>query len=79
MTEVSEQRRQPPFEPDARTPSRGRTLSRWAAWQCPQCGHVEQQLAAAVAVGHRCKRARRLVELVREPESVSLAWPTGGT
>lgn len=79
MTELSEQRLQPSFEPDARTPSRGRPVSRWAAWQCPQCGHEEQQLAAAVAVGHRCQRVRRIVELVREPESVSLACPPGGT
>jgi hypothetical protein len=47
-----------------------RPVSRWAAWQCPQCGHEEQQLAVAVAVGHRCRRARRIVELVREPERV---------
>jgi hypothetical protein len=45
-------------------------MSRWAAWQCPRCGHEEQQLAAAVAVGHRCKRVRGIVELVREPETV---------
>ena len=44
----------------------GEPVSRWAAWQCPQCGHEEQQLTVAVAVGHRCKRVRRVVELVRE-------------
>lgn len=43
-------------------------MSRWAAWRCPECGHEEQQLAVAVAVGHRCRRVRRIVELVRQPD-----------
>jgi hypothetical protein len=46
-------------------------MSRWAAWRCPECGHEEQQLAAAVLVGHRCRQVRRIVEWVRQPEPVS--------
>ena len=37
-------------------------------WRCPECGHEEEQLAAATAVGHRCRRVRRVVELVRAGE-----------
>ena len=58
------------FEPHAGTSLWRRPVSRWAVWQCPHCGHEEQQLAVAMAVGHRCKRVRRIVELVREPERV---------
>jgi len=45
-------------------------MSRWATWQCPECGHEEQQLAVAVTVAHRCRHVRRIVEWVRRPEPV---------
>lgn len=47
----------------------GATVSRWAVWRCPQCGHEEQQLAMALAVGHPCKKVRHVVELHREPDA----------
>jgi hypothetical protein len=57
-------------------------VSRWAVWRCPQCGHEEQQLAVALAVGHRCRQVRQLVELHRAPDDAAatdpaLALPTG--
>jgi hypothetical protein len=48
-------------------------MSRWAAWQCPECGHEEKQLARAVMVAHRCRQVRRIVKFVRQPEPVNLA------
>jgi hypothetical protein len=59
------------FEPGAGTSSGGGLMGRWAAWQCPECGHEEQQLAVAVMVGHRCRHVRRVVAFVRRSDPVS--------
>jgi len=53
-------------------------MSRWAAWQCPECGHEEKQLARAVMVAHRCREVRRIVKFVRRPEPVNRA-PAGSS